>query len=142
MAIVTKSTLKVVQKYRSNRYGNVSSINTTTNEFTVDEISDIDCISSDIEVKFKYYNNRFEDHPKEYTINANKYAFKRLCTGIYHNTFMVYISDSTYLFVLTITTNKNKEIELDKGIFVEIYDLKDQETMLDKIKVEDVKIIV
>ena len=139
MSVISKTTLRVSENHKA--LGKITSTSTIIDEQEMEGFVKTEYLNTGIGVKFEYCNELIDLRPKQYEIIANKYAFEKFSNGIYKNNFVAYIRDFIYLFILSVTTNKDNEIELDDGVFVEIYDLKDEETMLAKIKIEDANLI-
>lgn len=135
MSIISRASLRKTLLETNNNpfYGKVTSVSTITNEYIMDKFDGVNHPNSGIEVKFEYFNN-----PVNYVISANKYSFDDLGDGI----FRVCIDSSRYSFELTVTVNENNDIDFDKGVFVNIYDLEDEDGItLAKITIEDAKLV-
>ena len=135
MSIISRTSLRKTLLWTNNNpfYGKVTSVSTITNEYIMDKFDGVNHPNSGIEVKFEYFNNQVN-----YVISANKYSFDDLGDGI----FRLFIDSICYEFELTVTVNENNDIDLDKGVFVNIYKLEDEDSItLAKITIEDAKLV-
>ena len=138
MSIISRTTLRITENVAKDSvfYGDLTHIITIIDESVMDKF-EANCPNTGISVEFEYCYNGL-DCQNKYEIIANKYAFDYLHDGI----FRIFMHDGDYLFELTVTVNENNDIDFDKGVFVNIYDLEDEDGItLAKITIEDAKLV-
>lgn len=138
MSIISSATLRITENVAKDSvfYGGLTHTRTIIDENEMDKFEAI-CPNSGIEVWFEYCNRGLGRYPKKYEISINKYAFDYIIGGTFRRT----VNDGDYAYELVITANEDNYIDLDKGVFVCIYDLGDDGKFIDKIKINGVKLI-
>lgn len=138
MSIISRATLRITKNIAKDSvfYGDLTHINTIIDENVMDKF-EANCPNTGISVEFDYRYKGLERYPNKYEIIANKYAFSYFHNGIYR----VLMHDGDYMFELSVTTNKDNDIDLDKGVFVDIYDLRYEDTPIDKIEIDGAKLV-
>lgn len=141
MSIISRATLRITKEVAKDSafYGKLTNVNTITDENIMDKFEST-CPNTGISVEFKYRHKGLDLYQNKYEIKANKYAFD----NIYNDTFKLFIYDSDYLYELIVKANENNDLQLDKGIFVCIYDLDDygEYKIVDKIEIKDAKLVI
>ena len=138
MSIISSATLRITENVAKDSvfYGGLTHTRTIIDENEMDKFEAI-CPNSGIEVWFEYCHRGLGRYPKKYEISLNKYAFDYIIGG----TFRRIVNDGDYAYELVVTANEDNDIDLDKGVFVCIYDLGDGSKFIDKIKINGVKLI-
>lgn len=141
MSIISSATLRITENVAKDSvfYGKLTNVNTIIDEYIMDKFETI-CPNSGIEVWFEYCHRGLECYPKKYEISINKYAFDYIIGG----TFRKIINNGDYAYELVVTANEDNDIDLDKGVFVYIYDLNDygEYKIVDKIEIKNAKLIM
>ena len=138
MSIISSATLRITENVTKDSvfYGGLTHTRTIIDKNEMDKLEAI-CPNSGIEVWFEYCHRGLGRYPKKYEISLNKYAFDQIIGG----TFRRIVNDGDYAYELVVTANEDNDIDLDKGVFVCIYDLGDDGKFIDKIKINGVKLI-
>lgn len=138
MSIISSATLRITENVAKDSvfYGGLTHTRTIIDENKMDKF-EANCPNSGIEVWFEYCHRGLGRYPKKYEIIINKYAFDYIIGG----TFRRIVNDGDYAYELVVTANEDNGIDLDKGVFVCIYDLGDDGKFIDKIKINGVKLI-
>lgn len=138
MSIISSATLRITENVAKDSvfYGGLTHTRTIIDENEMDKF-EANCPNSGIEVWFEYCHRGLGRYPKKYEIIINKYAFDYIVGG----TFRRIVNDGDYAYELVVTANEDNDIDLDKGVFVCIYDLGDGSKFIDKIKINGVKLI-
>lgn len=138
MSIISSATLRITENVAKDSafYGGLTHTRTIIDENEMDKFEAI-CPNSGIEVWFEYCHIGLGRYPKKYEISLNKYAFDYIIGG----TFRRIVNDGDYAYELVVTANEDNDIDLDKGVFVCIYDLGDDGKFIDKIKINGAKLI-
>lgn len=138
MSIISSATLRITENVAKDSafYGGLTHTRTIIDENEMDKFEAI-CPNSGIEVWFEYCHRGLGRYSKKYEISINKYAFDYIIGG----TFRRIVNDGDYAYELVVTANEDNDIDLDKGVFVCIYDLGDDGKFIDKIKINGVKLI-
>ena len=138
MSIISSATLRITENVAKDSvfYGGLTHTRTIIDENKMDKF-EANCPNSGIEVWFEYCHRGLGRYPKKYEIIINKYAFDYIIGG----TFRRIVNDGYYAYELVVTANEDNDIDLDKGVFVCIYDLGDDGKFIDKIKINGVKLI-
>ena len=138
MSIISSATLRITENVTKDSafYGGLTHTRTIIDENEMDKFEE-NCPNSGIEVWFEYCHRGLGRYPKKYEIIINKYAFDYIIGG----TFRRIVNDGDYAYELVVTANEDNDIDLDKGVFVCIYDLGDGSKFIDKIKINGVKLI-
>ena len=138
MSIISSATLRITENVAKDSvfYGALTHTRTIIDENEMDKF-EANCPNSGIEVWFEYCHRGLGRYPKKYEISLNKYAFDYIIGG----TFRRIVNDGDYAYELVVTANEDNDIDLDKGVFVCIYDLGDDGKFIDKIKINGVKLI-
>ena len=138
MSIISSTTLRITENVAKDSafYGGLTHTRTIIDENEMDKFEAI-CPNSGIEVWFEYCHRGLGRYPKKYEISINKYAFDYIIGG----TFRRIVNDGDYAYELLVRANEDNDIDLDKGVFVCIYDLGDDCKFIDKIKINGVKLI-
>ena len=138
MSIISSATLRITENVTKDSafYGGLTHTRTIIDENEMDKFEE-NCPNSGIEVWFEYCHRGLGRYPKKYEISLNKYAFDYIIGG----TFRRIVNDGDYAYELVVTANEDNDIDLDKGVFVCIYDLGDDGKFIDKIKINGVKLI-
>ena len=138
MSIISSATLRITENVTKDSafYGGLTHTRTIIDENKMDKF-EANCPNSGIEVWFEYCHRGLGRYPKKYEIIINKYAFDYIIDG----TFRRIVNDGDYAYELVVTANEDNDIDLDKGVFVCIYDLGDGSKFIDKIKINGVKLI-
>lgn len=138
MGIISSATLRITENVAKDSafYGGLTHTRTIIDENEMDKFEAI-CPNSGIEVWFEYCHRGLGRYPKKYEIIINKYAFDYIIGG----TFRRIVNDGDYAYELLVRANEDNDIDLDKGVFVCIYDLGDDGNFIDKIKINGVKLI-
>lgn len=138
MSIISSATLRITENVAKDSvfYGGLTHTRTIIDENEMDKFEAI-CPNSGIEVWFEYCHRGLWRYPKKYEISLNKYAFDYIIGG----TFRRIVNDGDYAYELVVVANEDNDIDLDKGVFVCIYDLGDDGKFIDKIKINGVKLI-
>lgn len=141
MSIISRATLRIIKEVAKDSvfYGKLTNINTITDENVMDKF-EATCPNTGISVEFKYRHKGLDLYQNKYEIKANKYAFDH----IYNDTFKLFVYDSDYSYELVVKSNENNDLQLDKGVFVYIYELDDysENKLIDKIEIKDAKLII
>ena len=141
MSIISRATLRITKEVAKDSafYGKLTNVNTIIDENIMDKF-EATYPNTGISVEFKYSNKGLDLYQNKYEIKANKYAFDH----IYNDTFKLFVYDSNYLYELIVKANENNDLQLDKGVFVYIYDLNDygEYKIIDKIEIKNVKLII
>ena len=135
MSIIAKTTLCATTQTAKNNdcYGNATTTTTTTEECVMDKFDGINCANIGIEVKFEF-RDAIDLYPTKYTIKANKYAIREAVDGV----FRICIGNSDYWFVLLVEADEHNNIDLDKAVYVNLYDIDNTDSAIpQKIKIED-----
>ena len=138
MSIISSATLRITENVAKDSvfYGGLTHTRTIIDENKMDKF-EANCPNSGIEVWFEYCHRGLGRYPKKYEIIINKYAFDYIIGG----TFRRIVNDGDYAYELVVVANEDNDIDLDKGVFVCIYDLGDDGKFIDKIKINGVKLI-
>lgn len=138
MSIISSATLRITENVAKDSvfYGGLTHTRTIIDENEMDKF-EANCPNSGIEVWFEYCHRGLGRYPKKYEIIINKYAFDYIIGG----TFRRIVNDGDYAYELVVVANEDNDIDLDKGVFVCIYDLGDGSKFIDKIKINGVKLI-
>lgn len=138
MSIISSATLRITENVTKDSvfYGGLTHTRTIIDENEMDKFEAI-CPNSGIEVWFEYCHRGLGRYPKKYEISLNKYAFDYIIGG----TFRRIVNDGDYAYELLVRANEDNDIDIDKGVFVCIYDLGDDGKFIDKIKINRVKLI-
>ena len=138
MSIISSATLRITENVAKDSvfYGGLTHTRTIIDENKMDKF-EANCPNSGIEVWFEYCHRGLGRYPKKYEIIINKYAFDYIIGG----TFRRIVNDGDYAYELVVVANEDNDIDLDKGVFVCIYDLGDGSKFIDKIKINGVKLI-
>ena len=138
MSIISSATLRITENVAKDSvfYGGLTHTRTIIDENEMDKF-EANCPNSGIEVWFEYCHRGLGRYPKKYEIIINKYAFDYIIGG----TFRRIVNDGDYAYELVVVANEDNDIDLDKGVFVCIYDLGDDGKFIDKIKINGVKLI-
>ena len=138
MSIISSATLRITENVAKDSvfYGGLTHTRTIIDENEMDKF-EANCPNSGIEVWFEYCHRGLGCYPKKYEIIINKYAFDYIIGG----TFRRIVNDGDYAYELVVVANEDNDIDLDKGVFVCIYDLGDGSKFIDKIKINGVKLI-
>ena len=138
MSIISSATLRITENVTKDSafYGGLTHTRTIIDENEMDKFEE-NCPNSGIEVWFEYCHRGLGRYPKKYEIIINKYAFDYIIGG----TFRRIVNDGDYAYELVVVANEDNDIDLDKGVFVCIYDLGDGSKFIDKIKINGVKLI-
>ena len=138
MSIISSATLRITENVTKDSafYGGLTHTRTIIDENKMDKF-EANCPNSGIEVWFEYCHRGLGRYPKKYEIIINKYAFDYIIGG----TFRRIVNDGDYAYELVVVANEDNDIDLDKGVFVCIYDLGDGSKFIDKIKINGVKLI-
>ena len=138
MSIISSATLRITENVAKDSafYGGLTHTITIIDKNEMDKFEAI-CPNSGIEVWFEYCHRGLGCYPKKYEISLNKYAFDYIIGG----TFRRIVKDGDYAYELVVRANEDNDIDLDKGVFVCIYDLGDDWNFIDKIKINGVKLI-
>ena len=138
MSIISSATLRITEHVAKDSvfYGGLTHTRTIIDENEMDKF-EANCPNSGIEVWFEYCHRGLGRYPKKYEISINKYAFDYIIGG----TFRRIVNDGDYAYELVVTANEDNDIDIDKGVFVCIYDLGDGSKFIDKIKINGVKLI-
>ncbi len=141
MSIISRATLQITKEISKDSafYGKLTNINTITDENIMDKF-EATYPNTGISVEFEYSHKGLDLYKNKYKIKANKYAFDH----IYNDTFKLFVYDSKYSYELIVKANENNDLQLDKGVFVYIYDLNDygEYEFVDKIEIKDAKLIM
>lgn len=141
MSIISRATLRITKEISkdSSFYGKLTYVNTIIDENIMDKFEST-CPNTGISVEFEYSNKGLDHYKNKYEIKANKYAFDH----IYNDTFYLFVCDSNYSYELIVKANENNDLQLDKGVFVYIYDLNDygEYEILDKIEIKNAKLVI
>ena len=138
MSIISSATLRITENVAKDSvfYGGLTHTRTIIDENEMDKF-EANCPNSGIEVWFEYCHRGLGRYPKKYEIIINKYAFDYIIGG----TFRRIVNDGDYAYELVVVASEDNDIDLDKGVFVCIYDLGDGSKFIDKIKINGVKLI-
>lgn len=138
MSIISSATLRITENVTKDSvfYGGLTHTRTIIDENEMDKFEAI-CPNSGIEVWFEYCHRGIGRYPKKYEISLNKYAFDYIIGG----TFRRIVNYGDYAYELVVTANEDNDIDIDRGVFVCIYDLGDDGKFIDKIKINGVKLI-
>ena len=138
MSIISSATLRITENVTKDSafYGGLTHTRTIIDENEMDKF-EANCPNSGIEVWFEYCHRGLGRYPKKYEISLNKYSFDYIIGG----TFRRIVNDGDYAYELVVVANEDNDIDLDKGLFVCIYDLGDDGKFIDKIKINGVKLI-
>lgn len=138
MSIISSATLRITENVAKDSvfYGGLTHTRTIIDENEMDKF-EANCPNYGIEVWFEYCHRGLGRYPKKYEIIINKYAFDYIIGG----TFRRIVNDGDYAYELVVVANEDNDIDLDKGVFVCIYDLGDGSKFIDKIKINGVKLI-
>lgn len=141
MSIISRVTFRITKEIAKNSafYGKLTNVNTIIDENVMDKF-EATCPNTGISVEFEYSHKGLDHYQNKYEIKANKYAFDH----IYNDTFKLFVYDSNYSYELIVKANENNDLQLDKGVFVYIYDLNDygEYKIVDKIKIKNAKLIM
>lgn len=139
MSIISSATLRITENVAKDSvfYGSLTHTRTIIDEDNMDKFDNVNHPNSGIRVWFEYSHRGLESYKKEYEIIVDKYAFDYIIGG----TFRRFVSDGDYMYELVVTANEDNGIDLDKGVFVCIYDLGDCGKFIDKIKINVVNLI-
>ena len=141
MSIISSATLRITKEIAKDSafYGKLTNVNTIIYENIMDKF-ETTCPNTGISVEFEYRRKYFDLCKNKYEIKANKYAFDH----IYNDTFKLVVYDSIYSYELIVKANENNDLQLDKGVFVYIYDLNDynEYEIVDKIKIKNAKLVI
>lgn len=141
MSIISRVTLRITKEVAKDSafYGKLTNVKTIINENIMDKF-EATCPNTGISVEFKYPNKGLDLFKNKYEIKANKYAFDH----IYNNMFKLFVYDSNHSYGLIVKANENNDLQLNKGVFVYIYDLNDygEYKIVDKIEIKDAKLIM
>lgn len=141
MSIISKATLRITKEVAKDSvfYGKLTNVNTIIDENIMDKF-EAPYPNTGISVEFKYRHKGLDLYQNKYEIKANKYAFDNIIGGL----FRIFIYDSDYLYELSVRANENNDLQLDKGVFVCIYNLDDygEYKIVDKIEIKDAKLII
>ena len=138
MSIISSATLRITENVAKDSvfYGGLTHTRTIIDENEMDKF-EANCPNYGIEVWCEYCHRGLGRYPKKYEIIINKYAFDYIIGG----TFRRIVNDGDYAYELVVVANEDNDIDLDKGVFVCIYDLGDGSKFIDKIKINGVKLI-
>ena len=133
MSIISSATLRITENVAKDSvfYGGLTHTRTIIDENKMDKF-EANCPNSGIEVWFEYCHRGLGRYPKKYEIIINKYAFDYIIGG----TFRRIVNDGDYAYELVVVANEDNDIDLDKGVFVCIYDLGDGSKFIDKINIK------
>ena len=141
MSIISRTTLRITKEIAKDSafYGKLTSVNTIIDENIMDKF-EATCPNTGISVEFEYSHKGLDLYQNKYEIKANKYAFDH----IYNDTFKLFVYDSNYSYELIVKANENNDLQLDKGVFVYIYDLNDygEYKIVDKIEIKNAKLVI
>ena len=141
MSIISRVILRITKEIAKDSafYGKLTNVNTIIDENVMDKF-EATCPNTGISVEFKYSHKGLDHYQNKYEIKANKYAFDH----IYNDTFKLFIYDSNHSYELIVKANENNDLQLDKGVFVYIYDLNDygEYKIVDKIEIKNAKLII
>ena len=141
MTIISRATLRITKEIAKDSacYGKLISVNSIIDENIMDKF-EATCPNTGISVEFKYSHKGINIYQNKYEIKANKYAFDY----IYNDTFKLFVYDSNYSYELIVKANENNDLQLDKGVFVYIYDLNNygEYKIVDKIEIKNAKLII
>lgn len=141
MSIISRATLRITKEITKDSafYGKLTNVNTIIYENIMDKF-EATCPNTGISIEFKYRRKYFDICKNKYEIKANKYAFDH----IYNDTFKLVVYDSIYSYELIVKANENNDLQLDKGVFVYIYDLNDynEYEIVDKIEIKNAKLVI
>ena len=141
MTIISRVTLRITKEVAKDSafYGKLTSVNTIIDENIMDKF-EATCPNTGISVEFEYSHKGLDLYQNKYEIKANKYAFDH----IYNDTFKLFIYDRNYPYELIVKANENNDLQLDKGVFVYIYDLNDygEYKIIDKIEIKNAKLVI
>lgn len=137
MSIISRATLRITENIAKDSvfYGDLTHISTIIDENVMDKF-EVNCPNTGISVEFDYRYKGLDRYPKKYEISINKYAFDYIIGG----TFRKIVNDGDYAYELVVTANEDNDIDLDKGVFVCIYDLGYDGKFIDKIKIDGAKL--
>lgn len=137
MSIISRATLRITENIAKDSvfYGDLTHISTIIDENVMDKF-EVNCPNTGISVEFDYRYKGLDRYPKKYEISINKYAFDYIIGG----TFRKIVNDGDYAYELLVRANEDNDIDLDKGVFVCIYDLGDDGKFIDKIKIDGAKL--
>ena len=138
MSIISRATLRITKEVAKDSvfYVGLTHTRTIIDENEMDKF-EANCPNSGIEVWFEYCHRGLGRYPKKYEISINKYAFDYIIGGAFRRI----VNDGDYAYELLVRANEDNDIDLDKGVFVCIYDLGDYCKFIDKIKINGVKLI-
>ena len=141
MSIISRATLRITENVAKDSvfYGKLTSVKTIIDENIMDKFEST-CPNTGISVEFEYSHKGLDLYQNKYEIKANKYAFDH----IYNDTFKLFVYDSNYSYELIVKANENNDLQLDKGVFVYIYDLNDygEYKIIDKIEIKNAKLVI
>lgn len=141
MSIISRATLRITKEITKDSafYGKLTYVNTIINENIMDKF-EATCPNTGISVEFEYSHKGLDLYKNKYEIKANKYALDY----IYNDTFYVFVYDSNYSYELIVKANENNDLQLDKGVFVYIYNLNDygEYKIVDKIEIKNAKLVI
>ena len=141
MSIISRAILRITKEITKDSafYGKLTSVNTIIDENIMDKF-EATCPNTGISVEFKSSHKGLDIYQNKYEIKANKYAFNH----IYNDTFKLFVYDSNYSYELIVKANENNDLQLDKGVFVYIYDLNDygEYKIIDKIEIKNAKLVI
>ena len=141
MSIISRAILRITKEVAKDSafYGKLTSVNTIIDENIMDKF-EATCPNTGISVEFKSSHKGLDIYQNKYEIKANKYAFNH----IYNDTFKLFVYDSNYSYELIVKANENNDLQLDKGVFVYIYDLNDygEYKIIDKIEIKNAKLVI
>lgn len=141
MSIISRATLRITKEIAKDSafYGKLINVNTIIDENVMDKF-EATCPNTGISVEFEYSHKGIELHKNKYEIKANKYAFDH----IYNDIFKLFVYDNNYSYELIVKANENNDLQLDKGVFVYIYDLNDygEYKIVDKIEIKNAKLVI
>lgn len=142
MSIISRTTLRITKEIAKDSafYGKLTNISTIIDENIMGKF-EATCPNTGISVEFEYCYKGLDLYKNKYEIKANKYAFGH----IYNDTFKLVVYDSIYSYELIVKANENNDLQLDKGVFVYIYDLNDYgeyKIVVDKIEIKNAKLVI
>lgn len=141
MSIISRATLRITENVAKDSafYGGLTHTRTIIDENVMDKF-EATCPNTGISVEFEYSHKGIDLYKNKYEIKANKYAFDH----IYNDTFKLFVYDSNYSYELIVKANENNDLQLDKGVFIYIYDLNDygEYKIIDKIEIKNAKLVI
>ena len=133
MSIISRVTLRIIEDVAKDSL----CCGYTITNVCVMPMFERNCPNTGISVEFKY-RYKLDLCQKKYEFIVNRYAFAN-----YDGIYKAVIMDGYYMFELSVTTNKDNDIDFDNGVFVCIYNIDShgEYKLIDKIKIESAKLI-